>query len=87
MCSLNGPRPLVVCSSASGPKTTRVSVPSEAHLEAEGVGALGDRGFEGDDGVLGRLGGGSALGDDEGFPFNCVRHDLRGTLIAWARPS
>jgi hypothetical protein len=37
--------------------------------------------------VLGRLGGGSALGDDEGFPLNCVRHDLRGTLIAWARPS
>jgi len=70
-----------------GSENHEVSVPSLTHLESEGVGPLVDRGLEGDDGVLGRLGGGSALGDDEGFPFNCVRHDLRGTLVAWARPS
>ena len=70
-----------------GSEDHEVSIPSEAHLESEGVGPLVDRGFEGDDGVLGRLGGRSTLSDDERLPLNCVRHDLRGTLIAWARPS
>src|ERR1700693_1116435 len=67
-----------------------MAVARQSHPQCEGVGPLVQRGLEGGDRVLGRLGRGAPARDDErpsGWLLHCLYLDLRGTLGPCALPS
>jgi hypothetical protein len=62
-------------------------VSGEVHVQLQGVGTQRQRPLEGGDGILGRLGGGAAMGNDErrGGP-HCRGPSPRGSIEACRRP-